>query len=292
MNSPIIMDGAMGTELQNRGVQVPLPLWSANANIDYPQIVMDIHKDYINAGSNIITTNTFRSTEWTYKKAGYSKNKSFNFAKLSLYRAVECAQKTVTSKIKIVGSVSTIDDCYNPSLFPGKSIAEDTYGYTIEWLLDAGVDIVLFETMGNIEEIVYGLEIIKNFKIPVWLSIIMKDASHLLDGTPIKRACELISNYKLEYLMTNCNHVGTTINSIENILKLWKNEWGVYPNLGKSDYQNDYFSIITQYNFNRSIITLLDYEPNIIGLCCGSTPKHIIELKKIIKNSEKLCNYE
>ena len=73
----------MGTELQNRGVQVPLPLWSANANIDYPQIVMDIHKDYINAGSDIITTNTFRSTEWTYKKAGYGKNKSLNFAKLS-----------------------------------------------------------------------------------------------------------------------------------------------------------------------------------------------------------------
>ena len=73
MNSPIIMDGAMGTELQNRGVQVPLPLWSANANIDYPQIVMDIHKDYINAGSDIITTNTFRSTEWTYKKAGMVK---------------------------------------------------------------------------------------------------------------------------------------------------------------------------------------------------------------------------
>ena len=81
MNSPIIMDGAMGTELQNRGVQVPLPLWSANANIDYPQIVMDIHKDYINAGSDIITTNTFRSTEWTYKKAGYGKNKSLNFIK-------------------------------------------------------------------------------------------------------------------------------------------------------------------------------------------------------------------
>ena len=62
MSSPQILDGAMGTELQNRGISIPLPLWSANANIEHPQIVMDIHADYIQAGCDIITTNTFRST--------------------------------------------------------------------------------------------------------------------------------------------------------------------------------------------------------------------------------------
>ncbi|MFL2983278.1 MAG: homocysteine S-methyltransferase family protein [Candidatus Neomarinimicrobiota bacterium] len=286
MSPPLILDGAMGTELQNRGVKVPLPLWSANANIDHRQIVMDIHKDYIDAGSNFITTNTFRSTAWTYRKAGYGKIKSVELAKLSLYNAVECAQKTATNSVKIVGSITSVEDCYTPSLFPGKSIAEDTYGYSIEWLLDAGVDIILFETMGNIQEIRCGLEMIKDFAIPVWLSIIMKDDFHLLDGTSLQDVCELITNYKLHCVLTNCNYVDKIIKSADSIIKLWDGQWGAYPNLGYNDYENEYFSIIDLYNFKRSITTLIEYQPNVIGLCCGSTPKHIIELKKLLNNIE------
>ena len=59
MNHPIIIDGAMGTELQNRGIDIPLPLWSADANLKYPDVVTSIHEDYIISGADIITTNTF-----------------------------------------------------------------------------------------------------------------------------------------------------------------------------------------------------------------------------------------
>ena len=85
MSNPQILDGAMGTELQNRGISVPLPLWSANANIEHPQIVMDIHADYIQAGCDIITTNTFRSTFYTYRKADFGSLKSKELSRLSLY---------------------------------------------------------------------------------------------------------------------------------------------------------------------------------------------------------------
>ena len=58
---PLIIDGAMGTELMNLGVDIPLPLWSSIANFDEYDKVVDIHERYINAGSDIITSNTFRS---------------------------------------------------------------------------------------------------------------------------------------------------------------------------------------------------------------------------------------
>ena len=69
MKIPLILDGAMGTELKNRGVKIPLPLWSAEANVIHPDIVKSIHQDYIFSGADIITTNTFRTTSWTYKKS-------------------------------------------------------------------------------------------------------------------------------------------------------------------------------------------------------------------------------
>ena len=60
----------MGTELVSRGVKFTLPLWSAEANLLNPSIVTSIHQNYVDEGADIITTNTFRSTTWTYKKSG------------------------------------------------------------------------------------------------------------------------------------------------------------------------------------------------------------------------------
>ena len=64
----------MGTQLMHRGLKLPLPLWSAQANINEPEIVKAIHKDYLDAGSDIITTNTFRTTSWSYRRAEFSPN--------------------------------------------------------------------------------------------------------------------------------------------------------------------------------------------------------------------------
>ena len=68
----LIINGAMGTELMDKGVELPLPLWSAEANITAPEIVKGIHQNYIDAGADIITTNTFRTTTWSFRRAGYS----------------------------------------------------------------------------------------------------------------------------------------------------------------------------------------------------------------------------
>tara|TARA_B100000131_G_C18113567_1_gene610497 strand:- start:1217 stop:2080 length:864 start_codon:yes stop_codon:yes gene_type:complete len=279
----LIMDGAMGTELQKRGVEVSLPLWSANANIEFPEIVKDIHKDYVDAGSDVITTNTFRSTFWTYRKAGYSDRISRELAKKGLYSAVNCAQDVVKNSIKILGSITSVDDCYLPQNFPGKSIAEDTYGYALEWLSDAGVDIFLFETMGNIIEIKCALDIAQSYDKPLWLSIIMKDKNHLLDDTHIEKLFQIIKEYRIDYLLNNCNQIDTTISVLKSFLRFWDGYWGVYPNLGNVDYKNEYFEIIDKSKFHNALTSIVSLNPDIIGLCCGSSPGHLVRLKKILK---------
>ncbi len=66
----LILDGAMGTELFRRGIQTRLPIWSAQALIENPELVRDIHIDYIRSGAEIITTNTFRTTSRALGKKG------------------------------------------------------------------------------------------------------------------------------------------------------------------------------------------------------------------------------
>ena len=86
------MDGAMGTELMGRGVELPLPLWSAESNLTDPEVVSSIHQDYVDAGADIIGTNTFRTTTWTYRKANFSPKRAQERARSSLMKAVELAQ--------------------------------------------------------------------------------------------------------------------------------------------------------------------------------------------------------
>ena len=282
MRRPLILDGAMGTELKNRGIAIPLPIWSADANLEYPEVVVNIHSDYISAGVDIITTNTFRTTTWTYRRAGYTPIKAKERARDSLLKAVECAQNASNKTVQIAGSITSVEDCYSPEKFPGKTVAEDTYGETLEWMMHGGVDLILFETMGNIHEVTLAMDMTKYLPIPLWLSLILKDSGSLLDGTPIQDLLSIIHKFTVDCLLTNCNQLETTLRSIDQFNSTWKGDWGAYPNMGTTDYENDYFDIIDESNFCDGFTSILDKDPDVIGVCCGSRPHHVKLLKSLV----------
>src|SRR5512147_2343807 len=80
----VILDGAMGTELDRRGVATPLPLWSARALLDAPEVVLAIHEDYIRAGADVVTTNTFRTTARTLRRAGLEPDEGERLTRLAV----------------------------------------------------------------------------------------------------------------------------------------------------------------------------------------------------------------
>ena len=277
---PLIMDGAMGTELMDRGLNMPLPLWSADTNITDPEIVKAVHKDYVNAGADIIGTNTFRTTTWTYRKVGFSHKVSQTRARSSLMKAVDLARE---SNPKILGaSLTSIEDCYDPSLYPGRSIAEDTYGENINWFIDAGVDVILFETMGHLEEIEIALETVKGLDHKIWLSLIMKDKDHILSGHHINDVF-MLADKNIDCLLLNCNTIAKTNETLDIIKNNWNNSWGVYPNLGLSEPEPDgeIEEKVQEHDFKETIFKYLNMNPKIIGSCCGSSPKHIKIIKEI-----------
>ena len=288
MNKTLILDGAMGTELVNRGLELPLPIWSADANLTHPNIVKDIHSGYIQAGANIITTNTFRSTTWTYCKAGYSNIRARERAKESLLNAVDCARSSALDSIQIAGSITSIDDCYSPNKYPGKNVAEDSFNESMEWLTNAGLNLILFETMGNSQEIEDALTVAQNYEVDVWVSLIMKNGNQLLDGTSLLDLFLMMNNYNIDCLLNNCNQLETTLDCLDQ----FKNnegigKWGVYPNLGITDYGNDYFDTVTESNFRAGINLIIKMNPDVIGICCGSTPEHIRLLNSHLNKKEE-----
>ena len=270
----------MGTQLISHGIKLPLPLWSAQANIEEPQIVQSIHKDYVEAGADIITTNTFRTTTWSYRRAEYSPKRASRKAKDSLMKAIDLA-RSVNPKI-LAGSITSINDCYEPDEYPGKSIAEDSYGETIEWFIEGGVDTVLLETMGHLNEINIALEATKNIPT-VWLSLIINDRDHLLSGHQLSEIYALKIE-RLTCLMLNCNTVRLTSEALDSFIDNKILDWGIYPNLGltQPEIDGEMGEIIDDETFKNSMFKYLEKTPYIIGACCGSTPNHIRIIKDLI----------
>ena len=281
MKKTLLLDGAMGTELISRGLELPLPIWSANANLSHPKIVTEIHQDYIDSGVDIITTNTFRSTTWTYRKSGYSKNIAKVKAKESLESGIECAQNVKGTK-RIAGSITTIDDCYKPEMYPGDDIANDHYPEIINHMINNGVDLLLFETMGNINEISVILDILESYSIETWFSLILK-GENLLDGNSINEVVDIMKKKNIQVLLNNCNKLNFNLTGINNLKNKWGDQWGIYPNLGISDYSNNFFKTVDSNIFSKKIKTILEMEPDVIGLCCGSNVSYVKRLKQMIE---------
>ena len=122
-----LLDGGMGSELIRRGEILPNHIWSADSNIKNPELVCQIHKDYIAAGSTCITTNTFRTTPRSYRKTGLSESNSIEIAHKSLKTAVRMAKKARNDRTKVLGSIAPLEDCYKPELFPGENTAKKEF---------------------------------------------------------------------------------------------------------------------------------------------------------------------
>jgi homocysteine S-methyltransferase len=149
-------------------------------------------------------------------------------------------------------------------------------------MMDGGVDLILFETMGNIREVTLAMDMTQYLPIPLWLSLIMKDSGRILDGTPIQDLLSMIHEFKVDCLLTNCNQLETTLSSIDQFNSSWKGEWGAYPNMGTTDYENDYFETIDESNFSEGMTSILNKDPDVIGVCCGSRPHHVKLLKSLV----------
>ena len=277
-----ILDGAMGSELIRRGLELPEHIWSAAANLSHPELVLEIQKEYVDAGADYITANTFRTTPRAYRKGG-RKQDAEKRAKESMKIAVENAKKAAGNKAQILGSIAPLEDCYSPEMFPGKDTAITEFRQLGRWLVDVGVDILLLETMNSMAETEAGLIALQSFELPLWVCFVLKDDTHLLSGDKLVDALSLIQNYPVEIPLLNCNSLQRTEKAMTRLSENWTGKWGIYPNLGIGEPSPS--GRITEYesmgNFIAVMENAIEMGASVVGACCGSYPEHIKNLRSL-----------
>ena len=286
---PLLLDGALGTELQRRGVDTTLPLWSAGALITHPDEIRKIHLDYINAGSDIITTNTFRTNYRAIKKAGISQT-ARELTLLACKLATEAKISTGKVDTIIAGCIAPLEECYSPELVPSNKELYEEHLLLIKDLSDGSVDFILAETMNTVREAYHVAKAAKDNGLEVAVSFVCNREGRLLSGETLEEAITVISEFEPVFIGTNCATPGVIKKSAELISKTPHIPACVYANgIGRpgNPYGWEFGNIGTESDeYLKHVKDWISAGAKIIGGCCGTTPEYIAYIRKELRENQ------
>lgn len=282
------MDGGTGTEILRRGIKTTLPLWSAGVLLTNPEIIQQIHEDYIKAGAEIIITNTFRTTKRTFAKVGMAKK-----AKEMTILACKLARNAIKKvkpqhQVYITGSIAPLEDCYTPKLTPEDEKIKEEHLEHAKYLKEGGVDFLLVETMITIKEAVFALEAAKKVDLPVAISFCCNDKVELLGGEKLKIAVKAVNKFNPLFLSINCTSASSTSKIMKNIRTLTDIPLGAYANgdgISDDDEGWKFTGNITPVKYLSFVKDWINDRVQIIGGCCGTNPEFIKKISRYIRKS-------
>ena len=278
----IVLDGAMGTELTRRGVPTPLPLWSAQALLDAPDTIRAIHEEYVAAGADIITANTFRATPRTLAKAGRA-GEAERLVELAVGLAREAAVRTRGARdVLVAGALAPLEDCYRPDLAPEPPVAEREHAEQAVRLARQGVDLILIETMNNTAEAKAALRGAKAAGVPVLVSFICKSAREIVNGELLADAVAAVEPFKPDAILVNCVAPGTVADCLGEMSRATRLPLGCYPNAGEPNMAEGTWRFDPEWTperFAEAAAGWVARGAQIVGGCCGVGPDHIRALR-------------
>tara|TARA_B100000287_G_scaffold327182_1_gene311600 strand:+ start:19 stop:924 length:906 start_codon:yes stop_codon:yes gene_type:complete len=272
----VILDGGIGAELEKNGADMDKDLWCGKCSVDNPELVRKVHERYIDAGADVITTNTYGTTPISMKQYGYD-----NLIEKYNQKSVRLAKEAAKNKnVAIAGSVSTFGSFYRlglKAMIPG-------FKEQIKILSEEGVDLIILEAMSSQADIVETIiECSSNISLPVWLSIscVMEDKKVMLGyNDTVDTDTHIYENLEVAIKNFSRLHKGpiliahSDINVTGHAVKTAKNNFdgvlGAYPNRGY--YEKPHWKFVDNMSPEDYLNEAKSWVKNgvqIIGGCCG-----------------------
>lgn len=269
----LIFDGALGTMLQQSGYKgVP-----EKANLESPELVRNIHLQYVNAGSDMINTNTFGANR--VKLANYSMESRVQEIN---QKAVELARSAVISSGEgciIAGSVGPTGELMKPYGPLDFDKALECFREQISSLKEA--DVINIETMSSIHEAKAAVIAAKEYSLPVICSMIFEENDRTTFGTDARSMITILESLGIDVIGTNCGFLPEKLSKIvDELCKYSRLPILVKPNAGLPSSDSSYS--VGKEAFAATVMGFVERGASIVGGCCGTTPEYISKLKEII----------
>lgn len=276
---PILMDGATGTELERRGLDSSTPIWSALALLEAPKLVEQVHREYLRAGAELLTANTFRTQRRALGKLGMG-DEAARLAQLAVSIAQQAAQAEGRPAF-IAGSMAPLEDCYTPErVLPDEELLP-AHREIARNLAAAGVDLLLVETMNTAREAAAAARAAQESGLPFGVSFVCRDDGHLLSGESIAEAVRAVEPYNPHFLSINCTPAPTLSAALSQLRAATTKPLAAYGNNGHTeDFAGwQHTATLDPHEYASLATGWLESGARLIGGCCGTTPEHIAALK-------------
>jgi homocysteine S-methyltransferase len=292
MTQITLLDGGMGQELLKRSAQPPHPLWSAKVLMDEPEIVQAVHEDYINAGSRVITLNTYSATPERLLAEGHPEL----FAPLQA-RAIELAKAAVAAcgkPARIAGCLPPLYSSYQPELATDYETVLGLYRQIVAEQKDH-VDLLQCETLSSILEARAALTAAKESGLLVWLGLSVTDdeSKTLRSGEALNDALDVLVPMGPDAILLNCSFPEAITAALPEVIA---------TGLTAGGYANGFTGIkaLKQGGTVEGLKARADMGPavyadfamnwvgmgaSIIGGCCETGPAHIAEIARRLDRS-------
>ena len=292
----ILLDGGMGRELRFRGVDVMTSIWSAKALIDAPQVVREVHRDFIAAGADIITINSYGIVKSNLAWAGLEDR----FEELNLL-ACDLAKEARDASgraVLIAGSLPPLAGSFRPDLVGGYEEIEPLYREQAE-VLAPHVDLLLCETMSSEQECRAAAAAATQTGKPVWVCWTLHEdrSGRLRSGENIDEAARSLSDLPVTGVLANCCAPESITNAMPQLKQTGMKYIGGYANTFQpipedwdltGDKKTDGFlglrTDLDPESYAVHAGAWLKAGANVIGGCCGTRPAHIAKIKELIEN--------
>ncbi len=282
----LIIDGGTGSELQRRGVAMDAHAWSGAAALRHEQLLREIHRDYIRAGADVITTNTFGTTRFILAAAGLEAR--FEAINRATIRAAREARDAAADRpVAIAGALSCLPPGMDTAAYPDGRTELDGYRELACLLAEEGADLIALEMMEDTVHASMAMTAALETGLPVWLGVSTRLAS---DGTSLV-GFDFPETLLREPLDTLIPMKPTVVNvmhtppeatglALDEVRRRWSGPMGAYPELGDfapPDWQ--FTRQLSPDEFVSRSIGWVRRGARLLGGCCGTMPEHIRALK-------------
>ena len=283
----VILDGAIGTEILRRNVT-----WADHQLANKPEFVRGIHEDYIRAGANVLSTNSFQlcrralynhfrdDAHRRHIGAGDLDTRADKLLAASVKLALEARDRVKASHpVAVAAAVTTLEWCFRPDLAPTAEQARAEYREIFQVVKDAGADLVLLETVNSITEARVALEVLRELGLPCWVGFVCDEQGKLFTGETLAEAVAALEPLGVESILLNCAPPEDITTGMKELAPHARVPIGGYAHIGRFDPPEWMFT--DEYppaRYQQAAAGWKKMGARILGGCCGTTPDHIAAL--------------
>jgi methionine synthase I (cobalamin-dependent) len=301
----LLLDGATGSELQRRGVNVSkgasaeggLGAWSATAMEDAPEVVRAIHEDYLRVGADMITANSYNTNRGQLSRVGLA-HKMEEFSRLAVEIAREARDRMAPTAF-VAGSIAPgtrFPRGWDPERVGPSDELRLEWGDQVAVLAQAGADLILIETMSAISQVIPAVEAATQSGLPVFLGVHGTAAGTMTNGETMDELVRSLDTKerRVDAILLMCSKPDAISATLPHLRAAFRGPIGAYANIGYYHRANQpvrypespYHALETgEYPPERYAEygrRWLDMGATMIGGCCGTTPDHISALRPIV----------